>query len=1033
MNPPLRALSSSLAAVLYVCLGTASCFGGTVLADSSTIPAAERSVPSEQMVAIPGPLRSFERMAGISQKVSPHEVLPLLARNVFVQGYQSGKPTEFLILIDRYLNQARELQKLAGSNGSIRIEDCNQAGALLQVLGYQLRPGCGQKGASLSATDPVRAFLTIDSGFPLTKLEEDLQKKVPFTFPFATSQVPLLLNEKDWAVLGSGKRRSDENVVDVLLHDPLVARLYWALAKSDTATRIALQRSPGLKSLLPYGAVLDFYGGQLSIRSGRILVPGGTASEPAWKELVGASPESPGDFVLHLLSKDRGWLALYFDALSRTTPAQQAHLTKEPRLKHLYEAFRSPVPDEYAARAVFRKSTPLLILFNRVQWDQDGQPHVPGNLAVWKEILTKNAGSKVGHDWSKRARHLDHPDQLLEAMVALSHIDRSGGPLDLYLTMSELDRVRPPERQLSGPTVRVLAGKGSERSLWYLMFSEFPELNDQSMCRFANAADAIDGVSNLPLRGNTLGIFQAEIGLWQILARQRQIPKDQLNESWQKVVDAFATVSSSTQLVEAADNSLGELSRVASGREGHSQDELIELLAGPRQTSSEGQSVHAEVANRIRSVLEDQRLVSLDTLFALSDGLKRMEHGEPIGGTLLPLAEDLHEFELPRAIFTATERVIWAPRIYSSRHAELQVRTDLRRVLKAPASRAQLETARGQLAPFIRDTLVGLNYAYYEPPGAQVLHNNPLFVRSHDFSGFSIQGSERPWRAPQLFGIGMPAGGGAYLIGSLADLPYALATVEQDFISPENVQALIWKEVVPQLLVSATLPRWWNISANELHAVSLYQRSGEELLAASVNNEQLRHEVLSILSERMPPQRLEQTESTFRSGLSPRLVPADTLYLSSEIRTRFPEEDTTSLGPANQELNTLRRMDPSHTDVARVSKDFGTPHPVLSQSYSLELLNVKPFPASGGDASRALGECWDSNNLYWARLADEMGYGPAALNRLVPELTQRMVAKIFATDLEDWSAMQRAMQETGEDFRQGKIASLATTKEAIGH
>jgi hypothetical protein len=62
-----------------------------------------------------------------------------------------------------------------------------------------------------------------------------------------------------------------------------------------------------------------------------------------------------------------------------------------------------------------------------------------------------------------------------------------------------------------------------------------------------------------------------------------------------------------------------------------------------------------------------------------------------------------------------------------------------------------------------------------------------------------------------------------------------------------------------------------------------------------------------------------------------------------------------------------------------------------------------------------------------------MGYSPVMLNRLVPELTRRMIAKIFATDLEDWSAMQRAMQETGDEFRQGKIASLPVIADASGH
>jgi hypothetical protein len=73
-----------------------------------------------------------------------------------------------------------------------------------------------------------------------------------------------------------------------------------------------------------------------------------------------------------------------------------------------------------------------------------------------------------------------------------------------------------------------------------------------------------------------------------------------------------------------------------------------------------------------------------------------------------------------------------------------------------------------------------------------------------------------------------------------------------------------------------------------------------------------------------------------------------------------------------------------------------------------------------GYSSRFLAESWDSNNLYWARLADEKGYSPVLLNRLVPELTRRMVEKIFATDLEDWQALLRAARETGDEFRLGK-------------
>jgi hypothetical protein len=116
-----------------------------------------------------------------------------------------------------------------------------------------------------------------------------------------------------------------------------------------------------------------------------------------------------------------------------------------------------------------------------------------------------------------------------------------------------------------------------------------------------------------------------------------------------------------------------------------------------------------------------------------------------------------------------------------------------------------------------------------------------------------------------------------------------------------------------------------------------------------------------------------------------------------------------------------------------MSEDFGVPHPALAHTYARELLMVKPFPAFMGYSSRLMAECWDSNNLYWARLADEMGYPPVMLNRLVPELTHRMVENLFATSLQDWPAVLRAMQETGEEFRQGKILSIPKNGVAPGH
>ena len=185
----------------------------------------------------------------------------------------------------------------------------------------------------------------------------------------------------------------------------------------------------------------------------------------------------------------------------------------------------------------------------------------------------------------------------------------------------------------------------------------------------------------------------------------------------------------------------------------------------------------------------------------------------------------------------------------------------------------------------------------------------------------------------------------------------------------------------------------------------------------------------------MAPQRLtyvsEQLRAKRAEPLAAQLMPADTFYLAAEYRHRFPDSKI-SIGANFTELDTLAKDHPDDASLDHISRDFGVPHPALEQTYGRALLNVQPFPAFMGYSSRFLAESWDSNNLYWARLADEKGYSPVVLNQLVPELTRRMVEKIFATDLEDWPALLRAARETGDEFRLGKVAPPQSERAAVG-
>jgi hypothetical protein len=984
-------------------------------------------------VTIPGPVMLFQRIAAISRKAPPADVLPFLARNVVIDGYhhaqeKNRKPTEFLKLLDAYLDQARELQGIADASGHIRVTGCDDVGPLLNILGYRLSAGCGP-GASVTTEDPERAFLTVDSGFPLVDLEEALASGKPFEYEFSSSTVPVLFTAREWAF-------DDKNLVDALLEDPMLARLYWAFSRLDEDTREVLRRSPGLQKLVPLAPILDFYGGHLAVRNGKVVVPGGAAAENAWKDLVGAGPDSPSDFLVKLMEKDQGWLAAYFDALSHAPRAQQAYFTEGGRLKRFYEALRGKELDPSPARSVFRPTANLYLLTTRLLINPDGRPHVPGNLEIWKEIFRRKSDTKIVRDWAKQSNGWTQPEQLMEAMVSLSRLPTEEGPLQVYLQLSEIDRRRAAGRRLSPPVVREMAEKFSRFRDQYLIFSEFGDLDDSSLTRFIATAEAIDKISDRTVRANAVGMFQANAGLWQILARQGQIPPSAWNESLQRVMQPFTAIKEAPQLFDASRTALGELWKAAGGTGAVTHDGMLRLLAGPAQNTPEGQQAHQQMVARLRTVMDSQRLVSLDTLHELGDGLSQVAQGQAASDSLIRTAGALREFQLPLPMFTNRERSEWASGLQHNPHTSLQTRTDLSKLISGSrSSPSDMAEARGILAPFLRDTLVGLNYAYYEPPGAQMIRTNSLFVRSHNFSGQMTMKGNEVWQTPRVFGRGWSASGGAHLAGSISDLPYVLSQVEQDFIVPENVQSLIWADLVPTILTSAVLPRWWDVTPNEMRAVALYQQLGEQMVSGAAAQPDLRAMVMDHLNEYMLPLRAGRIEKALIAGEKDaalnELMPSEVFFLGAEYFKEDPARAET-LGEAGPQLAALQRETPAEIALERISADFGVPHPMLAHTYTRELLAIKPMPTFLGYSSRLLAECWESSNLYWARLAAEKQQPPAALHTIVPELTHRMVEKIFATHLEDWPAVLRAMRETGEEFKLGKAAAGAPSQAVSG-
>src|SRR5271157_5814566 len=243
---------------------------GKSLALPGVPPPASTSAPAGARAPIPGPLRSFARMAAISPEAGPEEILPALARNVVTNGYEAShsnealEQTEYLKLVHRYISQARELDKLAGEEKVIKIPSCDAPNVadLIRILGFRMRGGCGSE-VVLETVNASRAFLTTDSGFPVDKLEEALRTNRPFRYDFHPTQVPVLFGPEYW-MAGS----KDSDFLGNFIGDPANCRLYLGLSKLDRETADALRKQGAYTHLKAYAHVLDFFGAMFELGGG---------------------------------------------------------------------------------------------------------------------------------------------------------------------------------------------------------------------------------------------------------------------------------------------------------------------------------------------------------------------------------------------------------------------------------------------------------------------------------------------------------------------------------------------------------------------------------------------------------------------------------------------------------------------------------------------------------------------------------------------------------------------------------------------
>ncbi len=966
---------------------------------------------------IPGPIRSFNRMAALSPDLKAEDVLPALARNIVTNGYQAAnsqealEQTEYLKLIFRYLSQARELDRFAGADKVVKVETCDSAktGELLKIIGYRMRGACGSD-VVLETVNASRAFLTIDSGFPLADLEQALRTNRAFNYSYKPSPVPVLYGPEYWT---TGKEKEKTDFIDMFMSDPSMCRLYLGMSKLDRGTADELKKAVPVQRLRAFAHVLDFFGGMLFNRNGKVTSPGGARSEAMWAELAGASPSQGPAFIEKLLAKDDGWLNSYFDSLSRIEGPVQAYLTEPERMKRFYAALKGKITSPGPARPVFRSNTDLMLLTTRMRMEPNGKPHLPGGLDMWKNLFINHPHGKYDGKLTKAAAAWKDPDDVIEALFALCRKAVENEPLKIFMALSDVNHFR--KTPLEPATADKLARNWRVVGSQYPVITEVSTLSDQTISLYIDSVLAENGIKDQALRANSAGSMQSLIGIWQILVRNGLLSATQAEPELVKILTGFSKVKEQYEVFQigiASVQSLLEASGVSS--RGNPHDRMLDLLAGSVKPKDE--ETHQLMVQEMNRIFEAQKLVSLKLLFDMHAQLDGMAKGEKLNPAIVNrLQARLAELQLPRAAMTGAEKNALSFGFFTEKHIENQRKMNLRALLEkpGPADAGRLNSARNQLAPLLRDTLVGFNYLYYAPPGAQLLKTNPVFVRSHDFLG--VQGTNQTWRSTEVLGSGWPSSAGGRLVGSMSGVAYALAEAEQNFMIPTREQALIWGDLVPQMILSAKIPRWWRVTPAQMHWVGLHLRQGEGLLAEAVVDPELRKSAVEVLGRLAAPARAYRVNELLAQGdlMNARdNVTAAELYLLGVSAAK-----QNANGPFAAEIHRIAAAAPAEVSDEAISHAFGTPKPTLTTSFRTELLNLRTFPTLMGYSSRIMAESWESNNLYYAALADELHLNPEKLNLMIPEWTQLTVERIFATHLEDWPALLRSLRAVGEDIR----------------
>jgi hypothetical protein len=254
----------------------------------------------------------------------------------------------------------------------------------------------------------------------------------PLSISLKSDEVPQPLSADAWMSIVKAPEKLSGSLATAILGDRAASLLYFGLLGTDAATREFFQRNLGLlKEIVASNRVAVFAGHSQGIRvaGGRMAVPGGTAAEPLWQDLVGESVGDPNRFILKLLEKDGGRAASLFDTVHALDSRHQAFVlsswvgapeARAARFRILHDAYgRLLGAWDPAARPFVRNLYDGAHVLAMTAVDASGRATGPTSARLWRRVLDgtgipADAAGELGN--SESDGHLDAAG-LLQALA----------------------------------------------------------------------------------------------------------------------------------------------------------------------------------------------------------------------------------------------------------------------------------------------------------------------------------------------------------------------------------------------------------------------------------------------------------------------------------------------------------------------------------------------------------------------------------------------------------------------------------------